>query len=631
MNPSADQKAPLRLRLHALSVRDARLQGIRDVEAARAQELHANVSQAKARAALAPEISQIFDKLQQRAVERSVGGFERVLTAILNDVVPGQGRVRLLPEFKDNTTWLDVALEKDGNLEDILDGNGGAVTNVVSVGLRYAALTRTSNRRILTLDEPDCWVQDSRVESLAQVIAQVSEQTKTQTLLITHHAPSYFEGTSNIVELVQDVDEDGVAQGPISARVKYPLVRDWPSDEEPGLRAIELINFRTYEHTRIPCFPGSTVYIGRNNLGKSAGLNASIRAVAYGGFVEDMLRHGCDNGSVILHLEKGLSVECTRSRKASPAVVYRLHQRGQTEPVRESRQDTRNRAPDWVVELLGIRKERDIDVQVGNQKSPVFLLDDTASRRAELLSIGRESSYLKDAMRRYESLRGADRETIKSGELELVKLSHRARVFKDLQGASELLAEVVVESYDLLHGQDNLSRLSELCEGLTKAGDALSRLEQEWAALKDLPSQAPALADVDSIRKTADRLGQLEVLEKLSAPELPAAPVLRDTGRIAELGVRLAQGLKTEALLALVPESLPQAPVLAQTDALKAATETLQRAIMTIQTAETDFSTASKDVSMAETQVRELKETLKVCPLCDTPFDVANSHHHHHA
>src|SRR5690606_17040382 len=204
---------------------------------------------------------------------------------ILNDVLPEEGVIRLLTQYKSNATWLDIALEKNGNLEDVVDGNGGAVTNVISAGLRFAALTRTPNRRLMVLDEPDCWLMENRVSAFARVISQVSAQTQTQTFFITHKNPAYFEGHVNLVQFYAD-DE-----GKVKASALAPVVQEWTDDETPGIRALELIDFRRHEHTLVPCYPGATAYIGPNNLGKSTAIVSSFKAVAYGESNDTMIRH----------------------------------------------------------------------------------------------------------------------------------------------------------------------------------------------------------------------------------------------------------------------------------------------------------------------------------------------------
>src|SRR3546814_14115837 len=68
---------------------------------------------------------------------------------------------------------LDVfAARPDGRREDILDGNGGALTNVVSMGLRLIATVKSGKRPFMALDEPDRWTKPERIPSLFRILQE---------------------------------------------------------------------------------------------------------------------------------------------------------------------------------------------------------------------------------------------------------------------------------------------------------------------------------------------------------------------------------------------------------------------------------------------------------------------------
>jgi hypothetical protein len=647
----------LRQRVQGTSLRAAQLNGIRAAQETRKAELLESVAAAKARQGLGDEVKRVFEALQTKAHERSVGTFDRLLTAILQDVMPEEGSIRLLPKYRDNTTWLDVALEKNGHLEDILDGNGGAVTNVVSAGLRFAALTRTKNRGLMVLDEPDCWIKPERIPAFIRVLAQVAESAKVQTFFVSHFdKPESFAGLVNVVRLVRGAD------GNPSVDVDSIVKHHWESDDVPGIRAIELINFRAHVHTTIPCFPGATALVGDNNLGKSTAITSSLKAVAYGESDDSMVRHGCDEARVILHLEQGMRVEWIRSTKRSPSVMYRLFKG--TEMLHEGRPKSRNTAPDWVTEVLRITKPDELDIQIGNQKSPVFLLNETASRRAQILSLGRESGHHKTLMRMYEGIRTTDGETVKRGELELTRLVFnldRMTPVPSLVERLDGLSAVANELADYLAKRERiaalLSRLEESTANLAAAeaeivilaavpelpvladtatpkalADALERSQFLVDALKvpDMP-ELPALADTAKAKALLDAIVRgTAIVEQVQLPELPELPVLADTAAIAALGVRLTGSIAKLAAMDALPD-MPALPTLADISGLHRAIESISATEGRVAAAAVELTTAVADETKARDEFESLKHALGVCPLCDSHLTSDGTAHVHHA
>ncbi len=613
----------LRQRLHQLSVRAAQLEGARKADTSRNEQLLRDVGLAKGRNGLGEEISRIFDALQKRSHERSVGAFERLLSAILNDVLPDEGLVRLIPQFKSNTTWLDIALEKNGALEDVVDGNGGAVTNVVCAGLRFAALSRTDNRRLMILDEPDCWLKPERVPAFVRVVSQVAAQTGTQTFFITHHDPSLFEGNVNLVRFTADEN------GKVHAQALNPLVAQWEDDAQPGVRAIELVNLRRHEHTFIPCFPGATAFIGDNNLGKSTAVVTSFKALAYGESDDTLIRHGCDEARITFYLENNRRIEWSRSRKRSPAVLYQLWNGDTMEA--EGRPKSRNQAPEWVTDVLGVARVDDLDIQVGNQKSPVFLLNDSAPRRAQILSVGRESGHLKTLMKKYDEVKTSDREIVKQGELDLARLKVRLGYLAKIVGVPQQLEDLATQSESLLSHLEQRERLEKALAKIEASQQALTRLEAEGKVLLALP-EMPVLVEETGVAKAADRIERLSrVMRVPELPVLPAAPELQELASVLTLGQRLSQSQKVLKVCAAIPAEVPAMPELAEMDKLAASTQRLFTQGQGVRTAEQELVKVNTEHEAVHRELEKLKEELGgECPLCGAAFPEEGVEHHVH-
>ena len=619
---SADE---VRSRIQGLSLRLAQLSGRQAAEQQQKEELTNSVAMAKGRLALAPEISSVFEGLQTLAHERSVGSLEALLTAVLQDVLPDEGKIRLIPSYKANTTHLDILLEKGGHLEDLVDGNGGAVTNVVCAGLRFAALSRTGNRPLMVLDEPDCWLKPERVPAFVQTISQVSLQGGFQTFFITHHNPALFEGKFNLVRFF--ATEDGV-----SAKTLSPVVSNWESEDQPGLRTIELFNVRRHVHTVVPCFPGATAYIGDNNLGKSTALMAALKVVAYGESDDSIIRHGCDEARIILHLENGNRIEWSRSTKRSPTVMYR-HFKG-NQLIAEGGQKTRNQAPEWVQAVLGIGRVDDLDIQVGNQKTPVFLLNDSAPRRAQILSVGRESGYLPQLMRAYEARKAADRELVKTGEQTVARLRLREAFYGDLprlQSKLQSLSEHAEKALAIIEKQQRLAALVQLLSSKSARSAALEKVVELQI---EMPSEAPRLVNTDLLKSQGIRLARLLKLQAVTVPQIPpTAPVLADVKKMRELGVRWSKSTaKAKALASLdllLCEFPDQAPVIPDTQRLQTVQSSLSNKHRAARAVAEETTKAESELSQATAALERLHAELGgVCPLCEGPLKEPHVHQH---
>lgn len=617
-----NQVAALRTRFEKATLVHSRLTGQREAAERRCTELTQSVAQAKARLSLAEEVQHVFRTLQNRAHERSLGAFERLLSAIVRDVLEEKGDVRLVLSTRGNTPALDIRIENAGHLEDALDGNGGAVANVLSAGLRFAALSRTGNRRLMVLDEPDCWITPERVPSFVSVIAQVSHSIGVQSFFISHHDAAYFEDKVNVVRFSRD------ATGRVRAETMLPIVDNWADDEQEGIRSIELVNFRAHEHTVVPCLPGATAFIGDNDLGKSTAIVSSFRAVAYGESDDSMVRHGADECRVVLHLERGRRLVWTRNPKRNPVVLYQLYE-GDT-LVAEGRPSTRNTAPDWVVAELGISRVDDLDVQLGNQKAPVFLLDQSSSRRAQILSVGRESGHLSALMARYEEVRRGDRERVRSGEMELRRVTYAVNCARKLDATVELIerARPLLASLEAVAARSD--RLHAMLERLAQGEAAVARHAAESQTLATLP-EVPELLDTVALQRLIDRIEHGSALARIHPQWSDVTPpALFDEARMRELIERLSRGEQHAALLQALPAAVPALPTLHELEGLRRCGEVVARAQKARNDAQAQLAQVERECETAAQALEALKDELGgQCPLCGSAFPEEGVEHLH--
>lgn len=654
----SQKESELRQVLQQLSLKCASLQGVKSAMQERKKSLLVKVGEAKARDELAPEIGTAFKALQQKTHDRSVGSYEELLTYLLKDVLPQEGTVHLQTDYKGNETWLDVFVKKPGFKEkESLNANGGALNNVISTGLRYISLSKTENRKFLILDEPDCWVENNRVESFFKVISEVSASVGFQTFFISHHDSSMFEGNANIVKLrrlyadelnhtPKDIDswlyevvfEDGVVrdfasledvmqmEGIKIRRYKVvceqmqPIVTQWEDSTTPGIRAIELINVRQHQHTIIPCGPGANALIGGNNVGKSTAILVATRAMAYGECDDTLIRHGQDTATIIFHIEDGKRLVMTRKKGRSPPMMYYLYKGD--ECIKEGKPQKRNSVPDWVEEELGITRVDDMDIQLVSQKSPIFLLEESGPKRAKILSVGTEGENLTDLMKIYDGIKAEDKETIKRGEEELTRLNMALESFKNLVTLEEILAQLVLEFDPMWHNFEQLKKLSDVAFRLEEV-----LIKNSWAhqfKTVEIPDlKEPVIADTSNLEKL------LKVLDApvLKVPELTfdEPPVLKDTSVFIHNGKALVEALKANEFVERAKQSLSQFEfVLEKKDVVLRDTLATDKVLVELQEQSKVFNETVSSQNKVLNEIKEAEaEELKIieslggiCPTC---------------
>lgn len=144
---------------------------------------------------VAPKVAQALDALSQQLFEQLVGVLEDKLTIALQEVLEQPIKLRADTSFKYNQLSVDFYIERGGEHEDIMEGQGGSVANILSVGLRMFALTtldERQHRRFLVLDEQDCWIKPELVPRLVKIVHDAGDALNFQVIMISHHEVAAF-------------------------------------------------------------------------------------------------------------------------------------------------------------------------------------------------------------------------------------------------------------------------------------------------------------------------------------------------------------------------------------------------------------------------------------------------------
>ena len=144
---------------------------------------------------LSEKVTSALEILSQQLFRELLDLIENKLTIALQEVLDQPIQLKAEIQWRRGTATVDFWVERGGNREDILKGQGGSVTNVLSVGLRMFALMTLDervHRRFLVLDEQDCWLRPDLVPRLVKIVHDAGRALGFQVLMISHHDAAIF-------------------------------------------------------------------------------------------------------------------------------------------------------------------------------------------------------------------------------------------------------------------------------------------------------------------------------------------------------------------------------------------------------------------------------------------------------
>lgn len=599
------------LRFSALRGHAASLQSRKGV-------LSKSISLAKARIELAPQVTEAVNYLQERAHARSVGDFEELLTAFVADVIPDAGAIHLELGTERGAPALDVWLDNGGYMESVLHGNGGGMNNTVATGLVFAAHSRTQNRAFVVLDEPDCWLKANRAPALTKVIGDVanprtladgSYTSGCQTVMVSHHDVKLLDTRAHVLLLSV---EEGV---PRVATVSGESV--WESDTQEGVRWLEVTNVLKHVNTRVEFSPGLNILTGEVNGGKSALVITAFRALAYGESDETMIRHGTEVMAVRVGLEHNVELEMVRNLKSSPKVVYRRYAAGVL--TNEGRQEARGTVPGFISGTLRISRVDELDIQLRGQKEPIFLLNESPSRRARLLSVGRESGLLQDLVEHHRLSLRRDRDRLKQEEAELRTVNLTLRVMAPLAAMAAMTDIWTAMQQEAITSDLAVASLRALAVRLVPITERMTGLAFLMGQ-QPTDVQLPVLFDSSGLARIIVKLSSGTSLSRMpTVPDIPAPPTVQNTNPLQNVIARLQRAMSVVAAGAALPAAIG-APTLLDLRGLAGHVTRLTGQETALTALEKEEKLAGSATLTAEHEYTTLRARLGTCPVCQKPF-----------
>ncbi len=173
-----------------------RLLAERNERVKRSQRLANQFEKLNAYLGIAADVTAALEQLSDQLFQQLLHVVEEKLSFALQEILDQPIRFIAEPDFKRGGATVSFSIERDGCREDVLRGQGGSVANILSVGLRMFALTALDpnhHRRVLVLDEQDCWLRPDLVPKLVKIVHDAGKALGFQVIMISHHDIAVFE------------------------------------------------------------------------------------------------------------------------------------------------------------------------------------------------------------------------------------------------------------------------------------------------------------------------------------------------------------------------------------------------------------------------------------------------------
>ncbi len=383
------------------------------------------------------------------------------------------------------------------------------------------------------------------------------------------------------------------------------------------IKRIELVNFMSHPHTVIEPAEGLTVLVGPNNCGKSA-VVAALQILTHNDSSTYVLRHEEKECSVTVETGNGDVITWSRGKNKSPR--YTLNGK---------EFDRLNRAaPAEIQQALQIKKvqcETDsFDVHFGEQKKPVFLLNDSPRAAAEFFASSSDTIRLVE-------MQALHRQKIRSQNSDrkrcLVEQGQLETTIEALSPLDEVLDQLANAENDFVQLEEHRKwavGLGELLLRLNMHESELQFLQKRGQVINSLPS-FPDFASTDHVTATIEELEnrsrQLGVLQRIEESLEPLKPVpeFRVTKTLAELVEQIEsttcahRALETTSkkLKALAPP-----PEWKDQRELKGLISSFDSLLTNQKVLDKRLAQTEKDISQMDQEVKTWVEQHPNCPTC---------------
>lgn len=577
--------------------------------------LKESVSLAKHKDELQPLVVEALERIQKQEHERSVGVFSKLLSALSKDVLPHLAKPVVLDLYTAHgAPALDIEIAAGDKFKEEI--TSGAMKNVLSVGLRLIAISRTKQRRFLVLDEPDHWIKPENVPQFVNVLDKIIRELGFQILMISHHPNSFFDQVAKCVHL--DYDSSG----------KLSVTGDLEPEPHKGLQALRLIDFESHSDTIIPLHEGMTVLTGDNGLGKSSVIRG-LKALFHGETHNDrIIKHVPEEASccrVELQLEGGRWAGWRRVRKSNATMRHKNRyyvRQSETLPEDENSylvaEDTSDSVPDFIQALINVKPSDKWDLHLAGQEESVFLINrmTKATERAKILALGNEAQVLHAMIEQNRLDSRKNKEFIRESEKKLGVWLRQLNATIDFENLIKIpLNKLIAEEKSVISQKDRIVSGTEMLEKVKMRRENMF----QWRTISNLAPrlpQPPVLKDTNELKELLDGLKwSLKWSQVKKLPKIEESPLFVDINSLSKyiLDIKTA---KFKAQMSSSFTEIANPPSIKPTEGVLGFIETIKSQRKASDVAILDLNEKQKELKDIELKIKEVWGAVDECPLC---------------
>ncbi|WP_315853819.1 AAA family ATPase [Crateriforma spongiae] len=276
------------------------------------------------------------------------------------------------------------------------------------------------------------------------------------------------------------------------------------------IRKIKLKNFMSHRSTEIELADGLTVLTGPNNCGKSA-IVAALQVLASNGRTTHVTRHGAKESSVTVETDDGQNVTWRRRSGVSYTINGKdIGRVGQATP--ESLHDVLRLA-----KVSGDNGKAEYDIHFGEQKSPVFLLNESGNRAATFFASSSDAALLIAMQNRHRNRHREVKSEHRRLTQDLTQVDQRLAAYQPLDDLSQRLDAAEAKGNAVQDQAKRIERIQQLLRQLSRTQERCRELISQQSVLQRLdtsPHRAETLASsfnrAQSLRLTLQRMQRAE-------------------------------------------------------------------------------------------------------------------------
>lgn len=395
-----------------------------------------------------------FVALKDATDQGAVKLYSELLTSIVHDVMQDyEQKILLTTGVVRNKTTLDIKTVKHGEVESIDEGRGGSISNLISAGLRFISLYKSTNRRFIILDEPECWLAPDLIPRFVSVIERMSDLIGIQTVLISHHASDVISSdNSEVITIAYDKSDKlhaivnaktTIAPKLSVSEVKFDSAREETLEAlsagiEVGIDYIRLNNIQSHSDTVVKLGKGLTVINGNNDIGKSV-IARSFAAMMTNDFKDQLIRHGEEAGFLEVMTEQGI-IKWSFKRKAKTS-LYQFIVDG---TIMHEEDAKKGELPTFLNDVMAMPLVNGINIHIADQRDPLFILHPSHSPadRAEMLNLGDSFKQLQIMMQLHDEQLRENRRALKATKEQVDELNDKLFYLSSLDSINDLQNEL---------------------------------------------------------------------------------------------------------------------------------------------------------------------------------------------